>query len=350
MLCFAGIFISPGFHKLNMVLKYAEALGRALKFCIQPKRFLPVFVLDLVFLSVAMLFIMGNPSVFLMLFLYLAVNPASMASMIGYIVIMALVLCVWGLLRLWVMGALVYQSYKPKDFRKSFDVSFRRFIPLLLSVVIVAIISMVLGLGYISIYLPWISPIGTVLTVLVSLAFFFIYQGVIVKGFGVFKTLKDSWSIFRANKREFKVSKNPLFAAWLILVVFSGLVIGSSRVAMSPALAFTTWILISALITFLLYSRVFSVWLVNTIFSGIITLIFALPFILFMFLGAAQAGMQIGTAQWMASAIVSLLSNTWVLYGLLSVGLIGVAVSTAFSMKLVTEFYMQIKKKRFGLI
>jgi len=108
------------------MVKYEEALSKALKFCIHPKRWLPFFIVDLAFFSLGIWFVLSNLSVVISVMLAVSTSPFAIVSVLGYVAILAAGFIIWMLLRLWIQGAVVHQSYKEKQIKKSFGIACRR--------------------------------------------------------------------------------------------------------------------------------------------------------------------------------------------------------------------------------
>lgn len=266
------------------MVEYEEALGRALKFCIQPKRWLPFFIVDLAFFLVGAWFVLTNLSIVISVMLALSTSPLAIVSVLGYVVILVAGFIIWMLVRLWVQGAVIHQSYKEKEIMKSFRIACRRYLSLFVVMAIVTIVS-----GGMS-FIPWI---GWILSIIVALMFFFVFQSVIVGKLSFEKALADSYRIFRKK-----------------------------------------------------IVSVFLTWLVIAIIALAITCIFAIPGIAMIWNVITPYLTQLTTTTVAASVLFVLLTNSTILIAGGVVFLIGVAISTAFSLKAQTEFYLQLRKKR----
>ncbi len=266
------------------MVNYGEALSKALKFCIQPKRWLPFFILDLAFFLLVAWFVLSNLSVVISVMLAVSTSPLEIISVLGYVAILAVGFIIWGLLRLWIQGAVVHQSYKEKEIKKSFRIACQRYLSLLGVMIIVTIVSA--GVNFV----PWI---GWILSIIVTLIFFFVFQSVIVGRLRFEKALVDSYNMFR---------KKPL--------------------------------------------SVFLAWLVTAIIATVITCIFAIPSIMMIWNAIVPYLSQLTTTTAAASVLFVLLTNSTILIAGGIVFLIGIAISTAFSLKAQTEFYIQLRKRR----
>lgn len=271
-----------------MTVDYGKALGNGLRFCIQPRRWLPFFVLDLVFVSIFLAMLALNASAITTALLMVRVNPMAIFSLGTLILGIVVLFGIWWLLRLWIVGAVLHQAYKEKEFNKSFTVGKQKFLSILAVIVVVSIISAAVNM---------IPFIGWILALVVAWIFFFSLQGVVVSGLGFARALENSYKIFR---------KTPF--------------------------------------------KVFLMWLIVTIIAMVITLVFLIPaFMMFsdLFTGMASTGAS-GTAILIALMLV-LQTNILVIALVGIIGLIGTSLSQCFTLKAQTEFYLQLKKKKLGI-
>ena len=265
-------------------MRIAEALKRAVVFCIQPKRWLPFFIIDLTFLSVALALVLSN--VTSLLYLVSGITDISIIGPAAAVFFGLLALLIgWGLVNIWMTEALIHQSHKEKEFRESWPVSFSRYLSLLGVTAIAGIIAFVVSLVP---YVGWLFAIFT------GLVFFFSMQGVIVRRSGFMEAIEDSVNIF---------SKNPfrVFAAWLLILGISLILLG----------------------------------------------IFALPLLalIFSILIEAAAGGIVNTAT-VINAVFAIQSQLPMLVITGIIALVGLAISRAFSIKAQTEFYLQFRKAK----
>jgi hypothetical protein len=267
-----------------MNIDFAQALKKAFAFCMEPKRWLPFFIIDLAFLSVGLALIMANS----LLFIYLLAGVQDITSMLGsgalfFLEILGLFIG-WLLVSIWIGGAVIHQSYKEKEFGKSWTVSRKKYLSLLGVSFVTAIIAFIVAA---------IPVVGWVISIFVGLVFFFGLQSVIVKGNGFVKALEDSWHIFK--HQPFKV-----FLMWILIAVLSLIILG-----------------------------IFSLPLLALIFRMIIDI---------------SVGGQVTAATLMS--LMYTIENQLpllVISGIIFV--LGMAISRVFSLKAQTEFYLQLKKK-----
>ena len=181
-----------------MKIDFADALKKAITFCLHPKRWLPFFIMDVAFFSIALALIMANIPYFLYFLAGLEdtalIGPAATLffSLIGLFV-------VWVLLGLWVTGAVIHQSNREREFGKSWSVSFHKYLSILGVTAITAVIAFLVAI---------VPYVGWLISIFVGIALFFSLQSVVVRGNGFIKALEDSWHIFR--RQPFKV-----FVMWI---------------------------------------------------------------------------------------------------------------------------------------
>ncbi len=268
-----------------MEIDYAEPLKKAFRFCMEPKRWLPFFIVDLAFLSVAITLILANSLFFL--YLIAGIQDISLLEGAGVFFLELIALFIaWVLVSIWISGALIHQGYKEKEFGKSWTVSRKKYLSLLGVTAVTALIAFIGGI---------VPYVGWVISIFVGLAFFFGMQSVIVKGNGFMKALKDSWKVFR--HQPFKV--------------------------------FLMWLLIAAL-------------------ALLIIVVFAIPILALLFnivkdFTASGGNITTDTIMNLVFTIENQLPLL-VVSGIIFV--LGMAISRAFSIKAQTEFYLQLKKAK----
>jgi uncharacterized membrane protein (DUF485 family) len=325
------------------MVKYAEIIKKSLHFCVSPKRWVPIFALDLIIFSIFIIFALSNVG-----FLQSLVgtpNPATIMTMIGLFVGAFALMVVWVLTRLWVTGAVIHQSYKPKEFHKSWGIACRKYPAMFGATVIVVIISIVLGI---------IPLVGSLLSAIASVIFFFFLQSVIVGRKGITGSLHESWYIFFKNLAKFKMTtKDKNFRLFLVIEVIITALFAIAGFFM-PSMLFIAaliggWVMLLIMVHLLVYSRVFRIWLVLVIISGLIASIFAIPGIM-IFVGTFLPSLiTAGMTGTIPPILPTIMANTFMLFVAGLIFLIGIALSTVFSLKAQTEFYLQLRKKKFGI-
>jgi hypothetical protein len=255
-------------------VNWTESLKKSFNFCIEPKRFLPFFVTDLV--GVYLAFMLVSSSIFSFTMLSLGFMPAELLYTIaaGIVVFIG-----WVLSTIFITGAVVYQSWKEKEFGKSWSVSCNMYLTLVAVTVIVALITFITSM------LPYI---GLVLPFIVTIAFLFVNQFVVLGNSGFRDALENSVKTFRNKIR-------------------------------------------AVLIT----------WVLTAIFSSIIMLVFSLPLLSTFALFATQYGVED------AFYLTLFYQDTAWLYLEGIILLLGFSISKVFSLKFMTEVYLQLSKKKF---
>ncbi|MEM5812571.1 MAG: hypothetical protein QW286_02520 [Candidatus Aenigmatarchaeota archaeon] len=271
-----------------MSVDFLQAFKRAIAFCIEPKRWLPFFIIDLAFISAALFLIFQNMEYFIYIIMA-AESPEMLVPLVNTLLTIIGLFIGWVLVTLWVTGAVIHQSYKEKEFAKSWGVSAGRYLSLLGVLMITGIISFAVSM---------IPYVGWIIAILFSLVFLFTLQSVVISKSGIISAIRDSWKIFR--KKPFHV-----FLMWLIISAFSLILL---LVFALPLLALT----------------IKTFWNVLGIYGGSFKTIDA------------------GSLVSLAIAVKNQLS-LFILSG--AILLVGLAIVRAFSLKAQTEFYLQIKKK-----
>lgn len=328
------------------MIEYGKALSKGLNFSVKPKRWLQLFIVHGIFLSITLaLFLPTLPT----LFSYMA-NPTIAALSVFPVALlyMVSVVILWVLAGFWITGAIIQQSYKEKDgMLNTYKYSCRRYPHMILSTIIVTITVILVSL---------IPYLGSIASNVLGLIFFFVLQGIIVSKLNFWDTIANSWDIFENNLRVFKTSfKDKFFTIWFILVLITtiGYVIVST---LSPTLAlelFIIWITSVVSISLIVYSRIAIIQLLIYIVSMALLLIFTLP-ALFVFFGliAASVGLMLLTGatpsalNTLPALLETLTSNMTILIITGAVALVGVSIAQVFSLKAQTEFYLQLMKKK----
>jgi hypothetical protein len=267
------------------MVNFGDALRKGLRFCIEPKRWLPLFVLDAAVLGMAVLVLLGNMGGMMDILLDIQNNPLAAASLAGYFAGFLLLGIAWFIARLWIIGSIVHQSIRPREFRKGYAVSLGRLHKTIAVTIVVAIIASLAGA---------IPFGGWILSLVIGWVFFFMIQGIIIDNLGVVSTLKNSMSIFR--KSPFDV-----FVAWLLIAIISMLIFGA-----------------------------FSLPLLITLFGFVWNTLF--------FSGSMEA-------EALALLMVYIQNNLVTVVALGLTALVGLELSQAFGIRAQTEFYLQLKKR-----
>jgi hypothetical protein len=270
-----------------MKVDYGKIMGKAFHFSYQPRRWMPLFVVDAAFILIALAIFMSNADAIMGLATGSAAETldiASAASMVNVILVMVLVFAVFMVIRLWVTGALIHQSYKEKESKKSWVIARKK----LITIVIVTILT-----GAIGVIGGVIPVVGWAVSLVIGWIFFFVIQAVIIDNLGAIESMRKSYQIFA--KRPFDV-----FALWLILFIIS-----------------------------ISIAVVFAIPLLASFMGSFVTLAMA----------------EAASAESMMFLVLALQDNLLMgtLLGLLAV--VGVDIATVLTLKAQTEFYLHVGKK-----
>jgi hypothetical protein len=255
-------------------LNWRDIIVKSLTFSFFPKRWAPFFILDMgVLLTVFML--MGNLSMDALL-LEESILTAETLSTMGWAL---LVMTAWVLLGLWFIGALIHQSWKPKEFMQSWKAALKRYPSLLAAFAVTSIVSFLLSL---------VPYLGIIFSLIIAMAFLLVFQFVVVGGQGFYNAIGGSVRAFR--ERTFTV-----------IVAF----------------------------------------LLNTVLAMAIVGIFAIPTIAIYLYYSLDVGAE------MAATYMIYLMDRSVLAVVGSILMVGFSISKVFGLKLLTETYLKMTKKRF---
>jgi len=266
-----------------MKIDWSKALGEGLKFGFHPKRWFQLFVVDVFFISIIFyaIYLSISDIIYIISSLGAGADRFLFFSLLNYILIPAVVFIIWFLVRIWINGSIIYQSWKTqnKEIVKSWRYSCKKYPSLFLAILIITLIAMLVSI---------VPYIGWILSIIVSLVFYFALQVIIIRNTGFYEGLDDSYKIFRKNPFE-------VIIIWLIILI------------------------------------------VNIVIFGV----FALPFASFLLSNIFYLAQNTGVAS------LILMFKERMLFFVIS-GLIlfvGISIAGAFTFKAQVEFYLQLKKR-----
>ncbi|MBI4181689.1 MAG: hypothetical protein HY520_01850 [Candidatus Aenigmarchaeota archaeon] len=331
------------------MVQYAAGVRKGLEFGASPRRWFPVFLVDALFFLL-LVGMMGTnrtllPSLVQAAQASLPLTPLAYAFL-GSAALLGLA---WFLIRAYVVGALIHQARKPREFQQSWRLARARYPSLLGSLVAVALVSVAAGM------LPFL---GWMFSVLAGLAFFFSLQSVMVRKSRALPSLEDSYRLF-VHSLERVATRDAAFVGWVVVVLALGFLAGlfayaSALVAGATPLlvlgAVAGWITFSMLSFLLFFSPVFRMWLVLSVVSGMIALLFAVPALLVGLLSLSPSLLALTGDRLVQALLLFFLGRLDVLALMGCVFLVGSAIATAFTLKAQTEYYLQLTKKRFIIV
>jgi len=270
------------------MIDYIKPIKKGILFALTPKRLLPMLALDIFFFALFIIFVFSNLPNFISALLVVVVDPTSASALIGDILfpifLFLFLLVVWGLLRLMITGVMIHQSYRETTYRKSFNLVINRYPSLLLASIMITIVTGILNV---------IPYVGGILSLIAGIAFFFYMQFVILEKTGGIEALESSFSYFR---------RTPL--------------------------------------------EIFFMWILITLISLMIGLLFSIPLFLMIWPSISSLFAQsMNSNIVMASIILVLLKNSYILAIGGSLSAVGLSVSTVFSLKSQTEYYKILKRQ-----
>lgn len=335
-----------------MSLKWGEPLKRGLGFCWNPKRWLPFFITDLACLLFVLLYIYCSTKTLISLQAFLLLGGTGyIGSFLLFLAPLFLAGVVCFLINLWITGAVIHQSHKEREFRKSWRISCRRYSSLLAAVIIVGLLTYIVSLFY-TYGSAFTAGVGLLLIFIVSAALFFPLQIIMIKKQGFWDSLVGSWQLFQDQIRGKLINKKNILILILVSEILSIPVFLSSSLLAVPY-GIVCWSLMFAFLSLLVFSRVCDSMVLVGIVSSLIVLIFSIPllFVLWNILMIMQASSILGSGVTAFLRTASLIKES--LLPLATSGiilLIGLSIAKTFSIKAQTEFYLQFRKKLFGLI
>ena len=265
------------------MVNYGKTLSGAIRFSFGPKRWLPIFVLDAVCFTIALTYLLSNASAFRSILSGDVSGILAVSSIFGVAVIAMTLYALWMLVRIYIVGALIHQSVKPKEFPQSWTVSKQRYLSLLAVMVVVGAISWLAGM------IPYVGWLASIIT---GLVFFFAMPPAIVDKMSFDNAIKVSYNLFRNKLTD-------VFIAWLVIALISSIIL---FVFVIPVLLVAFGILLPQLI-------------------GV---------------SPSSSGTEL---------LMMLISNRWSLVPAALVFLIGTSIVAVFSIYAQTHFYIQLRKK-----
>jgi len=246
-----------------------KSISEGLKFSISIKRIASYLILNLVLFYMLIDFfgkmfryamgLIGIDSVILSLFTYIPI-----------FIILALI-------GIWINGAIIDQAkyYRKKRLLiKSFKYSTSRFLTMFCALVIYVIINAIFSST---------RYIGYLLSIVINLIFFYLYQAIIVDKKGCINSFKQSWRVFKNYPLE-------TFVTWLLVVIIGFIIIGIFAL---PIIFYLLWDLASAFQTMALvnvnetmYETIFRSEIIPIIANSISSVYF-LPYLFIFCIGLA---------------------------------------------------------------
>lgn len=270
------------------MVEYRKTLSDGIRFSIQPKKWLPFFILDSVALTVFLAFIFSNASFFKEIASQSGGADSLSATAIASIAVTGLGLVVmfivYGLIRLYISGAIIHQSVKPKETKQSWTVAKERYFTLLAVIVIVSIASSIGGM---------VPYVGWLLSIIIGLVFFFALPPTIVDKKSFDDSIRISIDLFREKTAD-------VFLSWLLITIVATIIF----------FIFAVPLLVVSLGIFLPY---------------------------FITLQSGTSGTEIFNM---------LIQSGWSLYPATLVLVVGIAISHVFNLFAQTNLYVQLKKRK----
>ncbi len=186
-------------------ITWKRSINMGLRFSVAPKRFLPFLFSDIAALLVILVITLNNAELMEMLYSGAAIPPDALPALFWSV----LVFGAWMVVSIWVTGAVIHQTRKPGEYRKSWQVACGKLHTLLLALIVVSVLSFAVSA---------IPYAGALLSFVVSIAFVFINHFIVLDGAGLFGSLSGSLKTLRG-----KVA--AVFVTWSLSVIFTTLII-----------------------------------------------------------------------------------------------------------------------------
>lgn len=315
-----------------MKLSFRDVVKTSLYFSVNPLRWVPAFSVN-TFFSIALLWWS----------LAVAENSASMTAMASFSIAaqMVLLIIAWAMVDLWVDGAIVWQSFREKEFIMSWRVALKKYPRIFTITLIASIISVVAS------YVPVLS---IALSIGVSVILFFVIQHALLGDKPVLAAFQSSWSGFIRDVKRNKINNRKLITVAAFSAAFSFMA-SLPFVLVNPAV----YLLMAVLIFFMAFpllclftfSRFAGAYLVSSVVSLLIVVVFALPLLMVVLNvlllgvspGQSQDAISMDTLSLIRISLPPLMASGMIL-------ILGVSISKAFMLKAQTGFYLRMEKNR----
>lgn len=176
------------------MVDYGKTISEGLKFSIEPKRWLPMFAVDLTgFLSLFIIFIYNFSAIKIVVEGMASSGFPVVLSLINLIVLAVITIIIWSLVKLYISGAIIHQANKNNEYNKSWTVSRERFWSLLAAAFIIGIVSS--GIGFV----PYV---GWVFSIILAVMFFYTLPPIIIKKMKFDNALTESIHLFKEHFPE----------------------------------------------------------------------------------------------------------------------------------------------------
>jgi len=182
-----------------------KSVSEGFGFAISVKRIIPYLIIDLI-----IIFSLINVARNLIDLTTSSASPFSFLLSIGILIPIFIII---GLLNIWINGAIIDQArYYPreKSLSKSFEYSASRYLTMLATAILAGIITAIAA-----------SPpyIGSLISFVVSLIFFYLYPAIIIDK----KKCIDS---FKKSFKTFMMFPLETFVTWVLIVIISFIILG----------------------------------------------------------------------------------------------------------------------------
>lgn len=192
------------------MVDYGKTITEGLKFSFTPKRWLPVYAVDLTaFVSIYFLF-MSNFAAIRTVIEGISSGYQVLFSLVNLVVITIAILVSLAFVRLYITGSIIHQSYKNKEYSQSWRVSKERFWSLFAASFIITIATTAFA------FVPYV---GWIFTVILGIMFFYALPPVIIRKMKFDDALTESIHLFKEKFPE-------VIITYILIAVISLIIMG----------------------------------------------------------------------------------------------------------------------------
>ncbi len=217
------------------MVHYDQIVSEAFRFAIQPKRWLPVVVANVIFLAIFLWFVLPA---FIEIFLGLALRDSG-AIVSGMLVSLALFIPA-ALVNITLLNALMKQASDEVDWKTSIRFGIRKIPWCIMLVILITLISVVVGLpfSFLSSQSDVLAiAIQQIISLVINLGFFLSFAILVVRDTHAWTAVKVSWTILRRKPLH-------LILLFVLTLVISWVIAGISLI---PALAVAWGVIVPAM-------------------------------------------------------------------------------------------------------
>lgn len=214
-----------------MKINWSDPIGKAFSFSLNPRMWLQLFLIDIIFASFALAYVyLKFSEISSILSVGIQGNPALLGDMLMHLAVIILIALAWFLIRLIFDAEITHQAFKEKEtIRNSFNYSVKKYPSVIASMIVVVLITSAVSM---------IPVAGIFLSVIAGWIFMFSLIIIITGNRNFYQGLSGSYNLFRKYPIEvvlvwlitgiislliFSIFMIPAFAILFISVIQSGI-------------------------------------------------------------------------------------------------------------------------------